>query len=935
MWGLVGGRDAAVYGARWWIRNEVDVKPGVGLFGFAGVVAAMCAALDFCWSNPSFPHDADPDEAFSQGEYFKYSRYLVAFFCAGFVSLCGATVVYAQLGRPNTKIVAEYTMLVGFLALAFGVLSDMLDYSAVYWGAQWKGPGWGVALVGLGVSLKAAGSGFIKVTSTKNSKVNVTSLVIPGLGLLLVLLGALLFCASLFFYAYEPPVSMFGSLGVFSSQVEWEFPHGGMTLEHGVTVEWGEGVGIVISHMDSIVYQSPHNDGAFIVASLANEDDSTVPTATNDGEAGTFVIQDNPGTLSTEQVVRNVERVNSTAVQFEGNLYYVPMVGTSDARKSHFALVVNIEHSDNDTVVIRMNIHRDVTKGLPTNRVYLVAASDESERIFGLGESFSYMDLKGAVVPIITREQGVGRGLQPGTFWSDVFLGPARSSAGTATQHTYTAIPHFTTSSLRSFFLFGTPFSVMDFWRFDRISIEINATDDAVTSVGIIRATSPRKLVHAYTAHNDLIMRPLPGWVYNGAIMGFQGGRKAVAQKLSTVLQAGVPVSAIWLQDWAGQRNTSFGQRLNWDWQLDTKLYPDWVQWTRELWTKHNIYVLAYINPHMRPEGKLFNETKNIGCLIKRRGSILIQSSATRDFTFGTIDLFNETCVRYYASVIQKNMLANGIMGWMADFGEAIPFDADVPVDGHNAFPALWARTNRLAIDTFSNHTRKNAVFFTRSAGRLSPKYTTLQWMGDQLTSWDRYDGLQSALIGQLSAGLSGLTQTHSDVGGYTMLNKLIVHYVRDTELLLRWIEYSAFADSVFRTHEGLLPKQATQAWDPAILPHLKRFATIHRKISVNVRQRVDPGIPAMQSIWFNYPGNTETTSLTTQFMLAGPDIVVCPVMQPGVNHTDCYLPANLTYFHLFANVTYHLQRPGYVRCTSPIGSPCVLVTAKRKNILS
>mmetsp|Transcript_17331 Transcript_17331/g.37869 ORF Transcript_17331/g.37869 Transcript_17331/m.37869 type:complete len:229 (+) Transcript_17331:2639-3325(+) len=225
--------------------------------------------------------------------------------------------------------------------------------------------------------------------------------------------------------------------------------------------------------------------------------------------------------------------------------------------------------------------------------------------------------------------------------------------------------------------------------------------------------------------------------------------------------------------------------------------------------------------------------------------------------------------------------------------------------------------------------------FFTRSAGRLSPKYTTLQWMGDQLTSWDRYDGLQSALIGQLSAGLSGLTQTHSDVGGYTMLNKLIVHYVRDTELLLRWIEYSAFADSVFRTHEGLLPKQATQAWDPAILPHLKRFATIHRKISVNVRQRVDPGIPAMQSIWFNYPGNTETTSLTTQFMLAGPDIVVCPVMQPGVNHTDCYLPANLTYFHLFANVTYHLQRPGYVRCTSPIGSPCVLVTAKRKNILS
>jgi hypothetical protein len=46
-------------------------------------------------------------------------------------------------------------------------------------------------------------------------------------------------------------------------------------------------------------------------------------------------------------------------------------------------------------------------------RVVLSCASDADERFRGFGVQYSYLDLKGRVVPIVVQEQGIGRGLEP------------------------------------------------------------------------------------------------------------------------------------------------------------------------------------------------------------------------------------------------------------------------------------------------------------------------------------------------------------------------------------------------------------------------------------------------------------------------------------------------------------------------------------------
>ena len=55
-----------------------------------------------------------------------------------------------------------------------------------------------------------------------------------------------------------------------------------------------------------------------------------------------------------------------------------------------------------------------------------------------------------------------------------------------------------------------------------------------------------------------------------------------------------------------------------------------------------------------------------------------------------------------YSSVIQTDMLDRHQAGWMADFGEYLPFDSvlangDAPAQ-HNQYPEQWAHVNRMAV---------------------------------------------------------------------------------------------------------------------------------------------------------------------------------------------------------------------------------------------
>jgi alpha-glucosidase len=89
----------------------------------------------------------------------------------------------------------------------------------------------------------------------------------------------------------------------------------------------------------------------------------------------------------------------------------------------------------------------------------------------------------------------------------------------------------------------------------------------------------------------------------------------------------------------------------------------------------------------------------------------------------------------------------------MADFGEALPFDAVLangndPAAWHNRYPQEWAAVNREAMMEAGRE--GDVIAFHRSGFTRSPGQGTLFWLGDQLQTWDGYDGIRTAIVGCL-----------------------------------------------------------------------------------------------------------------------------------------------------------------------------------------
>jgi alpha-glucosidase len=216
------------------------------------------------------------------------------------------------------------------------------------------------------------------------------------------------------------------------------------------------------------------------------------------------------------------------------------------------------------------------------NRLFLRAASTPEESFFGFGAQLTYLDQKGRVLPILVQEHGVGRGLPIITEIVEKLLGPGSAGSWYATE---IAAPQYISSLGRALFLETTEYSIFDMSRADRIEIELFGP---AMSGRILFGPTPLDLIEAYTSYAGRV-RPLPDWVHEGAIVAVQGGTAEAKRKLDALVQAEVPVAAVWIQDWEGQRQTSVGSQLYWNWRLDEAHYPGWDDLRRELAERLNL----------------------------------------------------------------------------------------------------------------------------------------------------------------------------------------------------------------------------------------------------------------------------------------------------------------------------------------------------------
>ena len=436
-----------------------------------------------------------------------------------------------------------------------------------------------------------------------------------------------------------------------------------------------------------------------------------------------------------------------------------------------------------------------------------------SEKIYGGGIQFSnYSDYKRTIVNL-AQENGIGRGGGSISKWAALAGIRVEPSA------TYCPMSSISSSAGRSFSWNDYAYSEVELSS-DHITFDI--LDDSV----IFELTEP------FHPINKQKLQPyeLPEWSL-GTIVGMQGGTEKVLHKLKVLLDAGVKIDALWIQDWVGKQATSFGSRLRWVWQLDTLHYNQFNRFKDQL-NQRDIKLLGYINPFFAANGHYVEEGISKGYFLTEKGQ-------TRSFEFGgiegyMIDLFNADAYSWMKQIIQLNMVDQGFSGWMADFAEWYPIDdaSELTIEAlkkHNEYPVLWARLNQ---EIIVENPTKELFFFNRSGGKGTENFSAMMWAGDQMVDYSAEDGLGSVFDAYLSAAHSELPLIHSDVGGYTSVKKPIIrYYIRSEKLLKDWMLLEAFTP-VFRTHEGLLPEDNIQVYsNPKMAQSFKVFSDINRKM--------------------------------------------------------------------------------------------------------
>ncbi|MBS3788318.1 alpha-glucosidase [Candidatus Bipolaricaulota bacterium] len=634
-----------------------------------------------------------------------------------------------------------------------------------------------------------------------------------------------------------------------------------------------------------------------------------------------YSVNSNAGSFRLNQNIKNKYRIEFWELSVKNTGFEITGRLSNRGDSLNFTFSMNVASEKELTFALRTkNADKEVTN------IAVRFKSPPDERIFGFGEQYSYLNMQGRPVPIWVQEQGIARGKMPDSVLVNMV---SRYSSG-AWHSSYAPVPYFITDRPRALVLGNNQFSLFDFQDEKEAEIQVWTSE---MSGRFFTGDNPKEVLESYSGFAGR-MSPLPDWADKGAIVHIQGGSERVRNVAKRLTDTGVPLAALWIEDWAGTRDQP-GPRLSWNWRVDRTLYPDWEKLISDL-REEGIRVLIYFNPYLIETSDDSSQEKDLHTVAKER-SYFIENDQGKAYSLdiegpndaGMLDMTNKPG-REWIKGIMKRQLELGISGWMADYGEYLPSDAVLnsgadPMSHHNRYPVEWARLNYEALKEADK--ADEALFFTRSGFTKSPAESMLFWPGDQNIGWGKHDGLKSVVPALLSSGLSGFSLNHPDIGGYRSISVPLFTYHRSDELVKRWIELATFT-AAFRWHSGSEPERNIQVYEnDEISEYFARFARVFKALEPYreklMEEAQDKGLPLVRHLMLHYPDDSEVYALDQEFML-GPDFLVRPVVSKGVREVSVYLPKG-EWIHLWTYKKYGSRDKGvWLDIDAPLGRPPV-----------
>jgi len=148
---------------------------------------------------------------------------------------------------------------------------------------------------------------------------------------------------------------------------------------------------------------------------------------------------------------------------------------------------------------------------------------------------------------------------------------------------------------------------------------DVEVWNNAKVTFIVMPGPKPADVVSQLTGEVGRPKSPPPDWAMGGVWLASQQGPEVLEKRVDEARKAGIPLSAVWVQDWVGARHFgvgNYGVKHHWTW--DPELYPNLAGEIKSLRAR-GVRFLGYFNPFIVEDYDQFAEAKEKGFMVRKK----------------------------------------------------------------------------------------------------------------------------------------------------------------------------------------------------------------------------------------------------------------------------------------------------------------------------
>ena len=516
------------------------------------------------------------------------------------------------------------------------------------------------------------------------------------------------------------------------------------------------------------------------------------------------------------------------------------------------------------------------------------------DHLVGFGERYDALDQRGQSLDAVVFEQYKAQGVHGRTYLPMPFAHVVDASGNGWGFHIRTSRRTWYSSSA------------------SELIVEVALGDEAVVDIGIYEG-GPTSVLQAFL---DEVGRAgeLPSWVFRLWASGNEWNtQELVMARMDAHQELSIPVGAVVIEAWSDEEGITIWRDAKYSVTGDGSahkagdfLYPADGAWPDpkamidELHAR-GIKVILWQIPLQKTEFSAGQVAADAEAMV-REGHAVLEADGSAYHNRGwwfpkalmpdlsvqrTRDWWTEKR-RYLVEDLDVDGFKTdgGEHAWGHDLAYADGRRGD---EGNNLFPVHYART----FGDLLRSVGKAPVTFSRS-GFTGSQAHGIFWAGDEDSTWEAF---HSSVTAGLTAASCGIVYWGWDLAGFS-------GPVPDAELYLRAAAASVFMPimqyhSEFNHHQ--LPLRDRTPWhvaettgDDRVVPLFRQYAELRERLVPYLVEQaaltIDTDRPLMRPLFFDYGIDPEVWNHPYHYLL-GNDLLVNPVLEPGVTTWTTYLP--------------------------------------------